>query len=126
MRLNIYNNRDISDIPLIGNPQITYFKSVYRRHTHFGIKRNKVKCNEGGSLNRIDNIGDLIKSISLEINITDNTTAGNSISNNLGTSLIDDIKLYAGSDEIEKLTGEYMFDVLPPGYPASDIVFLVK
>ena len=23
------------DIPLVGNPQITFFKSVYKRHTHF-------------------------------------------------------------------------------------------
>jgi len=109
MRLDIYNNRDVSDIPLTGNPQITYFKSVYRRHTHFAIKRHRVGCGSTtGGLNRIDHLGDLIKSIDLEINITGNTTLGTSLLNNIGTSLIDEIKLHVGSEVIEKLSGSYI------------------
>ena len=28
----------VQDIYLIGNPQITFFKSIYRRHTNFSIE----------------------------------------------------------------------------------------
>ena len=109
MRLDIYNNRDVSDIPLIGNPQITYFKSVYRKHTHFAIERHRVGCNASNVLNRIDHFGDLIKSIDLEINITGNTITGDSDSmTNLGTALIENIKLHVGSEEIEKISGSYI------------------
>ena len=31
----VINNSEIDDQFLTGNPQITYFKSVYRRHTPF-------------------------------------------------------------------------------------------
>ena len=109
MRLDINNNKDLSDIPLIGNPQITYFSSVYRKHTHYFVHRHRMKCSDGNVLNRIDHRGDLIKSIDLEINITNDGTAGNSASmTNLGTALIDNIKLYVGSEEIEKLSGSYI------------------
>ena len=67
MRLNIYNNKDISDIPLTGNPQITYFKSVYRRHTHFIVDRHKQVCKAGNIANHIIHLGQLIKSIDLEL-----------------------------------------------------------
>ena len=102
MRLNIYNNKDISDIPLIGNPQITYFSSVYRKHTHYAVKRYKMTCEPGKQVN-IDMMGDLIKSIDLEINITGSTS-----SSNIATSLIKEITMNVGSKEIEKLSGSYM------------------
>jgi hypothetical protein len=105
MKLNIYNNRDISDIPLIGNPQITYFKSVYRKHSHFIVNRYRQECNAGNSPNQITHLGQLIKSIDLEINITGNT---NSISNNIGTSLINNINLRNNNKLIEELSGSYI------------------
>jgi hypothetical protein len=108
MRLNIYNNRDISDIPLIGNPQITYFKSVYRRHTNFIVERYRQKCEPGKIFNRINHIGQLIKSVDLEINISGNSTPVTDMPDNLGTTLIDEIILYIGSQKIERLTGEYI------------------
>lgn len=106
MRLNIYNNKDVSDIPLIGNPQITYFKSVYRKHTHFIIYKYRQKCNPGNVPNQINHTGgQLIKSIDLEINIKDNV---NNIVDNIGTSLIDNIILRNNSQKIEELKGEYI------------------
>ena len=35
LQLAVYGNEDIY---LTGNPQITYFKSVYRRHTNFSLE----------------------------------------------------------------------------------------
>ncbi len=31
----------IQDSPIIGNPEITFFKTVYRQHTHFSIGQNE-------------------------------------------------------------------------------------
>ena len=107
MRLNIYNNKDISDIPLTGNPQITYFKSVYRRHTHFIVDRHKQECKAGNIANQILHLGQLIKSIDLEINITGNGTDISS-THNIGTKLIKNIKLQNNGTVIEELKGEYI------------------
>lgn len=107
MRLNIYNNKDISDIPLTGNPQITYFKSVYRRHTHFIVDRHKQECKAGNNANHILHLGQLIKSIDLEMNITGNGTNISS-THNIGTKLIKNIKLQNNGTVIEELKGEYI------------------
>jgi hypothetical protein len=106
MRLDINNNRDISDIPLIGNPQITYFKSVYRRHTHFIVDRHKQNCDPGNIANKILHLGHLIKSIDLEMNITGNIKTIST--HNIGTALIDNIKLRNNGTVIEELKGEYI------------------
>ena len=39
------------DMYLTGNPQITFFKVVYRRHTNFAIESRKLRFN--GTPNRI-------------------------------------------------------------------------
>lgn len=107
MRFDLKNNKDVSDIYLIGNPQITYFKSVYRRHTNFSIRKHKTEnINEGGQQNRIPILGDLIKTMSLEINI--NMTGDIQIPNNIGTSIIDKVRLRAGQVLIEELSGSYI------------------
>jgi hypothetical protein len=105
MRLDIYNNKGLSDIYLIGNPQISYFSKVYRKHSPFTTKRIKVGCKDGNNNNRIDHHGELIKSIDLEIKITGNTHVPG---DNIGTSLLNEIKIEIGGKEIEKLTGTYL------------------
>lgn len=107
MRFDLKNNKDVSDIYLIGNPQITYFKSVYRRHTNFAIRKHKTEnITEGGQQNLIPILGDLIKTMSLEINI--NMIDDIQIPNNIGTSIIDKVRLRAGQVLIEELSGSYI------------------
>ena len=36
----------IQDIYLIGNPQITFFKTVYKRHTNFSIESRDDEVSE--------------------------------------------------------------------------------
>jgi len=62
----------IQDIYLIGNPQITYFKTVYKKHTNFTLESMQQtidgKPDFGQILQvKIDRKGDLIKDIILEI-----------------------------------------------------------
>lgn len=101
-RLDINNNKDISDIPLSGNPQISYFTKVFRKHTDFRISTYIQKCSET-HLNKLNHMGDLVKSISLEYGINTPT-----IESNIGTSMIDYISLYASDNEIERLSGSYI------------------
>ena len=98
--------KDVSDIPLTGNPQITYFSKVYRRHTPFTIKRSiQFGCKDGNNSNRISHHGELIKSIDLEIKITGNTVQPD---DNIGTSLLKNITMQVGDQKIEQLSGSYI------------------
>ena len=62
------------DIPIVGNPQMTYFKSVYKRHTNFAVESiiqifsNQI---EFGVLSSciVAKKGDMLKSLLLEIQL---------------------------------------------------------
>jgi hypothetical protein len=106
-RYGVNNGIDTKDLLLIGNPEISYFSSVYRKHTKFSIHRRKI-----GNVENIKSSSaggfDLIKSVSLELK---NTVSGN-IPHNYGTSLIDYVyySIDASGDDniIEKLSGSYI------------------
>ena len=106
MRLDINNNKDITDLPLSGNPQITYFSNVYRRHTNFSIKRERIEYKQIGNYFGINHLGDLLKSIDLEIDITNSRES--SIPDNLGTSILNEITISTNGNEFEKLSGSYI------------------
>ena len=60
------------DIYLTGNPQITFFKVVYRRHTNFSMETiqqtlSGTPANSGTSTVTISRNGDLIHRMYLEI-----------------------------------------------------------
>ena len=62
------------DIFLIGNPQITFFKTVYRRHTNFSMEYLEEQLigtqNFGGYLtSNLSKTGDLLHKLYLKINI---------------------------------------------------------
>lgn len=102
---------------LVGNPQITYFKSVYRRHTQFykGVHTyEKIKYD----LNSISVIGsytetfsygtyDLISNIFLENKIT-GLEADDIIWANLGNNFVEKIGFEVGSTELCKVEAPYM------------------
>jgi len=106
MKLINNYNKDITDIPLSGNPEISFFSKVFRRHTNFSIIRNNMLGLKSGDMHNNINInGDLIKSIDLEMN---NIKINNSIPSNIGTSLLKDITLMTSNKKIEKLSGSYI------------------
>ena len=96
------------DIYLTGNPQITFFKIVYRRHTNFSMET--IKQNIGGqSFIGIDNInnkasvtisrnGDLVMGVYVTTKQTDiNNTIGI-----CGDNLIEDVEIEIGGQRIDK------------------------
>ena len=109
----------VQDVFLIGNPQITFFKIVYKRHTNFSIE--SVRADITGNVDfgkqivvTIPRKGDLVHTIILEVdlpNISDdgqNGTEQLSYINGLGHALIDYVELEIGGQLIDKHYGEWM------------------
>lgn len=100
------------DIPLIGNPQFSYFNSVYRRHTNFAIEPipqyfsekvnfgKKVVC-------KIDKRADMLNAMFLEIELPALQTNVSWI-NGIGNHIIKTIELQIGGVMICRMTGEYL------------------
>ena len=68
------------DIYLTGNPQITFFKVVYRRHTNFSMESIEQTFNGSSDFGKkvtctVSRNGDLIHRVYLQVNI--GTVAGN-------------------------------------------------
>ena len=111
------------DIYLTGNPQITYFVGVYRRHTNFAIQSvpqyfignadfgQKVYC-------LVDRIGDLINAMFLRVKLPDisqynyNDDAGNLVEyywvNSIGHAIIKIIDVEIGGVVVDRQYGLWM------------------
>ena len=95
------------DVYLTGNPQITFFKVVYRRHTNFSMEcieqtwsGNSIA--DGKCVATISRNGDLIHKMHLQLNIGNN--------NNLKAicDLIVDAEVEIGGQSIDKQSGAFM------------------
>ena len=103
------------DIYLTGNPQITFFKVVYRRHTNFSMEAieqtlsgNATYGNKATST--ISRNGDLISRMYIEHSITLLNPGGNlaQIANNYGHALLKEVELEIGGQRIDKHYGRWM------------------
>ncbi len=105
------------DIYLTGNPQITFFKVVYRRHTNFAVESieqtfsNDVNFSQTVS-SKISRKGDLIMNMYLEIELTqfklDSPNGNIWWTNGIGNALIKTVELKIGGSSIDKHYGEWM------------------
>ena len=104
-----------NDLFLTGNPQITHFKILYKRHTRFAIEPKNIEFN--GTVNwgqtvscTIPKNGDLLYKTYVRINLPEVTpSSGKNFRwlNWLGHVLIKSVKLEIGSQEIVKHYGEW-------------------
>ena len=98
------------DIYLTGNPQITFFKVVYRRHTNFSMEAIDQTWNgtSSGSDSRctatISRNGDLIHRMYIELTATSIEVS----THNPGAAVIKHIELEIGGQRIEKHSGQWM------------------
>ena len=97
------------DIYLTGNPQITFFKVVYRRHTNFSMEAIEQTINgqaTAGSrvTSTISRNGDLISRIyhSGDLETSDPCPV------NVGAAIFDTIEIEIGGQQIDKITGSWM------------------
>lgn len=104
------------DVFLTGNPQITWFKMVYRRYTNFAIESQQIYFDGDPDFGKrvtalVPRRGDLLGPIILEIVLPYVTMSDGSSGvyvNSIGYSLIEEISLEIGEQEIDKQTGEWM------------------
>jgi hypothetical protein len=105
------------DMHLTGNPQISFFKVVYRRHTNFSMESieqsfngtakpgNRVTCT-------ISRNGDLVSNIWLEITLpkVDKSVSPETYKyvNSIGHALIEYVELEIGGQRIDKHYGEWL------------------
>ena len=100
------------DIYLTGNPQITFFKVVYRRHTNFSMEciqqTFKGTCGSGARVvATVSRNGDLIHDCYIKFNcnqIGDNDQEVN----NPGHALIDNVEVEIGGQMIDRQYGHFM------------------
>jgi hypothetical protein len=98
------------DVYLTGNPQITFFKVVYRRHTNFAIEAigqtfngtpgygNRVTC-------QISRNGDLVHRIYLSLKILDNK----SLCAFYGHRIINYVEIEIGGQKIDKHYSHWLY-----------------
>jgi hypothetical protein len=106
------------DIYLTGNPQITFFKIVYRRHTNFAMESieqvfegtadfgKKLSC-------KIARNGDLLHKMYLQVTLpaltqSQNSSTWHGYANSIGNVLIEYVDIRIGGQIIERHYGEWL------------------
>ena len=105
------------DVYLTGNPQITFFKVVYRRHTNFAIEAIQQTPTGSNSLGsrasfQITRNGDLIHRIYFNGRIKNNNTAADkavALVPNFGQKLLKNVELEIGGQRIDKHYSEWLY-----------------
>lgn len=104
--------RGNQDVYLIGNPQFSFFKSVYRRHTNFAIEPIRQIFTESPNFGKkmtciIDKKADMLNDILLEVELP---ALQNDVSwvNGIGYFMIDYVELQIGGEPIDHITGDLL------------------
>jgi hypothetical protein len=99
------------DVYLTGNPQITFFKVAYRRHTNFALEAieqtfngnptygNRVTC-------QISRNGDLINRMYLQVKVP---TGGSTYVNYYGLRLLNYVEIEIGGQKIDKHYSHWLY-----------------
>jgi hypothetical protein len=113
------------DVFLTGNPIISWFKLVYRRHTNFAIESQRMYFDGSPNFGQkltclVPRNGDLLGSIFLKVTLpqlylTNTYIPGSTTQlqpvgyvNSPGHTLIQEISIQVGEQEIDKQTGQWM------------------
>ena len=106
------------DIYLTGNPQITFFKVVYRRHTNFSMEAIEQTFNGTADFGKrvtctISRNGDLIHRVYLQVTLPSVENGGVSSAyfrwvNYVGLFLIKSVEVEIGGQRIDKQYGDWL------------------
>ena len=113
------------DIYLTGNPQITFFKVVYRRHTNFSMESIEQTFNGNPDWGKkvsctISRNGDLIHRVYLQTSLPEISTVGTTLKagssnvaefnwiNWIGHQMIKEVEVEIGGQRIDKHYGEWL------------------
>ena len=101
------------DIYLTGNPQITFFKVVYRRHTNFAVESIEQTFNGQADFGKrvtatISRNGDLIQQMYLEV-VTPTTMGASTVfTYGFGNALVKQAEIEIGGQLIDRQYGDWM------------------
>ena len=102
------------DIYLTGNPQITFFKVVYRRHTNFAVESIEQTFNGSVDFDKrvtatISRNGDLVKSMYLEVDLPAVGGTNTPVwTYGCGNALVKEVEIEIGGQLIDRHYGEWM------------------
>jgi len=109
------------DIYLTGNPQITFFKVVYRRHTNFSMEAIEQTFNGSTSVGgstmtaTISRNGDLVSNLWLDVVLNIGTIAGASgrhqymaYTNNTGHAFVKECEVEIGGQQIDRHYSQWL------------------
>ena len=99
------------DVYLTGNPQITFFKVVYRRHTNFALEAIEQTFNGTPAFDtrvvcQISRNGDLIHRVYLQVRLPSD---GDNYCKFFGLRLIDYVEVEIGGQRIDKQYSHWMY-----------------
>uniref|UniRef100_A0A6C0EKA0 Major capsid protein N-terminal domain-containing protein n=1 Tax=viral metagenome TaxID=1070528 RepID=A0A6C0EKA0_9ZZZZ len=106
-----------------GNPQITFFKTVYRRYTNFSIQSIEIPLEGSHELSyentiklktKIPRNADLVKNIFLEFTLPDIFSSEEDEFfwvRGIGPSMINYIDIFIGGNKIERISGKYIWNI---------------
>ena len=105
------------DVYLTGNPQITFFKVVYRRHTNFAVENIEQVFNGSADFGRrvtcqISRNGDLVTKMYLRVVLSNFDSSDSSKKwawvSRIGHALVDNVELEIGGTRIDKQYGNWL------------------
>lgn len=103
----------VQDQWLTGDPKISFFSSIYKRHTRFSTEAVGIPITGnvslgGNAIARIpNNVGDLLRSVMLKLTLGE-LPSGNLYNASIATSVIQHVDLVIGGQTIQRLTGDYI------------------
>ena len=100
------------DVYLTGDPEITFFKAIYRRHTNFSVESIAQVFNGTTGFGRkatvtVSRNGDLITNTVLEVELP-TLSNGWKWNSNVGHNLIEEVELEIGGQRIDRHYGEWL------------------
>jgi hypothetical protein len=122
------------DVYLTANPQVTFFKQLYRRHSNFAMEAIEQTFNGVGNFGKrvqssISRNGDLITKVYIEVTLPaiDNTVIPSGVTFDwvfaLGDFLVDNVTVEIGGQQIDKHYGQWLYIwnclTLPTGLAAG-------
>ena len=102
------------DVYLTGNPQITFFKASYRRHTNFAMEAIEQTFNGNATFGsrvtcQISRNGDLINRVYLQVNLTNYKNNGTVYCKYFGLRLINYVEIEIGGQKIDKHYAHWLY-----------------
>jgi hypothetical protein len=121
------------DIYLTGNPQITFFKVVYRRHTNFSLELieqtfNGTVTENGRVTSTISRNGDLVHRLYVNYNPSGLASTQQTKACYMSNSIFKTLELEIGGQKIDKLYGHWLtaqHELFCPN-PSASIPLLTK